>query len=117
MNEQIEAAGLDSNVSLYATGFGQFGWAHVQALQIAAELDGGLTRTNFMIAQRALRIDHPALLEGIAFGQNGAEDACLVEGSDLSVFDFNSQSWLIEGGVIDLDGQSPNCAWIAGEGC
>ena len=117
MNEQIEAAGLDSGVSLYASGYGQFGWPAVQALQIAAELDGGLTRTNYMIAVRSLRMDHPALLEGIAFGQNGSDDAYLVEGSDLSQFDFATQSWVIEGGVIDLDGQSANCAWVAGEGC
>ena len=117
MNERVEEAGLDSSVSLYATGYGQFGWTHVQALQIASELDGGLTRTNFMIALRALRMDHPGLLEGIAFGQNGSEDAYLVEGSDLSRFDVASQSWIIEGGIIDLDGQSPNCQWVAGEGC
>ena len=48
---------------------------------------------------------------------NGAEDAYLVEGSDLSRFNFDDQSWIIEGGIIDLDGQSPNCAWVAGEGC
>jgi len=117
MNEQIDAAGLDSGVSLYASGFGQFGWAHIEAMRIAAELDGGLTRTNFMIALRALRLDHPALLDGISFGQNGVEDSYLVEGSDLSRFDFANQSWIIEGGIIDLDGQSPNCAWVAGEGC
>ncbi len=52
-----------------------------------------------------------------SFGQNGVEDAYLVEGSDLSRFDAASQSWIIEGGIIDLDGQSPNCAWVAGEGC
>ncbi len=37
--------------------------------QVAAELDGGLSRTNFMIALRALRVDHPALINGIAFGE------------------------------------------------
>ncbi|MBT6445411.1 MAG: ABC transporter substrate-binding protein [Acidimicrobiaceae bacterium] len=117
MNDRIEEAGLDSAVSLYATGYGQFGWPAVQALQIAAELEGGLTRTNYMIAVRSLRMDHPALLEGIAFGQNGSADAYLVEGSDLSQFDYDNQSWVIEGGVIDLDGKSANCAWVAGEGC
>jgi hypothetical protein len=84
---------------------------------IAAELDGGLTRTNYMIALRSLRMEHPALLEGIGFGMNGSEDAYLVEGSDLSRFDYDNQSWVIEGGVIDLDGKSANCAWVAGEGC
>ena len=48
---------------------------------------------------------------------NGSEDAYLVEGSDLSQFDYDNQSWVIEGGVIDLDGKSANCAWVAGEGC
>jgi len=105
MNQRIDDAGLDSGVSLYATGFGQFGWAHVEAMRIAAELDGGLTRTNFMIALRALRTEHPALLDGINFGQNGVEDAYLVEGSDLSRFNFADQSWVIEGGIIDLDGR------------
>ena len=117
MNSQIEAAGLDSAVSLYASGYGQFGWPAAQTLMIAAELDGGLTRTNYMIALRSLRMEHPALLEGIGFGMNGSEDAYLVEGSDLSQFDYDNQSWVIEGGVIDLDGKSANCAWVAGEGC
>jgi len=114
MNEQIGDAGLDIGVSAFATGFGQFGWPAVQALQIAAELDGGLSRTNYMIALRALRMDHPGLLEGIAFGQNGSEDAYLVEGSDLSQFDFENQSWRVER-VVDLDGQSPNCEFDASE--
>ena len=117
MNDKLDEGGLDSGISLYATGFGQFGWTHVETMRIAAELDGGLTRSNFMIASRALRLNHPALLEGIGFGVNGAEDAFMVEGSDLSRFDATNQSWIIEGDVIDLDGQSPNCAWVPGEGC
>ena len=117
MNNQIDAAGLDNNVSLIATGYGQFGWPSVQVLRIAAELDGGLTRSNFMIALRSLRMSHPALLDGINFGMNGSADAYLVEGSDLSQFDAAGQSWIIQGGVIDLDGKSSNCPWVSGEGC
>ena len=117
MNNQIDAAGLDNNIGLIATGYGQFGWPAVQTLRIAAELDGGLTRINFMIALRSLRMDHPGLLEGINFGMNGSEDAYLVEGSDLSQFDAAGQSWIIQGGVIDLDGKSSNCPWVSGEGC
>jgi branched-chain amino acid transport system substrate-binding protein len=117
INSQMEAAGLDPNISLNATGYGQFGWAHVQVLQIAAALPGGLSRTNLSLALHALDMNHPGLIEGISFAVNGNEDAYFVEGSDLSRFDFASQSWLQEGGVIDLDGQSPLCAWVAGEGC
>ncbi len=117
MNQLIDDAGLDSNNSLVGSGVGQFGWSQVEALRIAAELDGGLTRTNLMLAVRSLDVNHPALLEGIDFSANGAEDAYLVEGSDVSKFDAASQTWVQQGGVIDLNGQSTNCAWVAGEGC
>lgn len=116
MNDEIASVGLDPSISLYATGFGQFGWTYVQALQIAAELDGGLSRTNFMVALRALRMNHPGLVDGITLGQNGARDAYLVEGSDVSRFDYGAQAWRIES-VLDIDGQTPNCSWVAGRGC
>ena len=52
-------------------------------------------------------MEHPALLErASASVMNGSADAYLVEGSDLSQFDYDNQSWVIEGGVIDLDGKS-----------
>jgi len=117
MNSQIDAAGLDSGVSAYATGFGLFGWANIQALLIAAELPGGLTRTNLELAIHSLHMNHPSLIEGITFAMNGNEDAYFVEGSDLSRFDNANQSWILEGGIIDLNGQSPLCPWVAGEGC
>ena len=110
--------------------FGKVAGASALALALAAPLGlapifaspahaffGGLSRTNYMLALRSLRMDHPALLEGIAFGQDGLNDSYLVEGSDLSVYNATDESWLIEGGVIDLDGQSSNCPWVSGEGC
>ncbi|MDH3681341.1 MAG: ABC transporter substrate-binding protein, partial [Acidimicrobiia bacterium] len=39
LNETLDAAGIDTSVGLYGTGFGMFAWAHVEALRIAAELD------------------------------------------------------------------------------
>ena len=117
MNSQIEAAGLDPAIGLIATGYGLFGWPAVEVLKVAAELPGGLTRTNYMIALRAFSGKHPVLFDGMSFSMNGLEDAYLVEGSDLSRFDYATQSWIIEGGIIDLDAQSPLCAWVAGEGC
>ncbi len=117
VNETIEAAGEDPAISLYGTGFGQAFTFH-QALLIAAELDGGLSRTNLILALRGMTsMTHPAYIEGIGFGMNGNEDAYFVEGSDLSRFDAGAQSWNQEGGIIDLSGQSPNCPWVAGEGC
>ncbi len=110
-NELIAEAGLDPKVGLIGTGFGNFAWPMVEALRIAAELDGGLTRTNFMVALRSLKGDNPSLLDGINFGMNGNEDAYFVEGSDFSVYDSATTSWISDGDVVDLNGSSPNCAW------
>jgi len=119
MNDTIEKQGLDPAISLYATGFGQYGWTHVEAMRIAAELDGGLNRTNMMLALRALDLEHPLLLDGIEFQADGANDSYLIEGSEISQFSTGDQSWIQQGDVIDLNGQSDNCNWIAGsgEGC
>ena len=115
--EEIENAGLDPEISLYGEGFHR-AWALEQALLIANDLPGGLTRTNFVLAQRATsNMTNPMLLSGISFGMSGSEDAYYVEGSEIARFDAAEQTWVQQGAVIDLSGQSPNCAWVAGEGC
>ncbi len=117
-NEQVEAAGLDPHISLYGEGFGNRGWAWEQVLRIAADLEGGLTRTNLILAQRGMtQMTHAYMLDGIDFGMNGSQDAYFVEGSDISQFDADAQTWVQQGGVIDLSGSSPNCGWVAGQGC
>ena len=86
----------------------------MEALRIAAELPGGLTRTNLILAIRALDIDHPLLLDGISFRLNGTADAYLVEGSETLQYDANSHTWETATEVIDIDGQTPNCVWTRG---
>ena len=85
-------------------------------MRVANDLPGGLSRTNLILASRALDLDHPALIEGIAFAVNGNEDSYFIEGSDFSQYDAASESWLQVGGIVDLNGSSPNCAWGDG-GC
>ncbi|MFT7601570.1 MAG: branched-chain amino acid transport system substrate-binding protein [Acidimicrobiales bacterium] len=111
LNETLIAAGLDATVGLYGTGFGNHGWPWVESLRIATELDGGLTRTNLMLALRSFSGNNPSLIDGISFGMNGAADGYFVEGSDFSRYDSANESWVQEGGVVDLDGSSPNCSW------
>ncbi len=111
MNDTLTADGLDKTVGLYATGFGLFAWPVVETLRIAAEMEGGLTRTNYVIASRAFQGDHPVALDGIEFGMNGNEDAYPIEGSDFAVYDAAKQSWIQVGDVIDLNGSSGLCAW------
>ncbi len=110
-NETMEAAGLDTTVGLYFTGFAFFGWQNVEVLRIANDLPGGLTRTNLILASRALRLEHPAVIDGIEFAVDGNDDAYFIEGSDFSRYDAANESWIQEGAVVDLNGSSPNCAW------
>jgi len=111
MAERLEGDGLDPAVDLIATGFDNFAWVTGQTLLIANELPDGLTRTNLLLAARSLELSAPALLEGITFAVNGAEDPFFVEGSEFSRFNATDQSWIQEGDVIDLNGVQGNCAW------
>ena len=85
-------------------------------MRIAAELPGGLSRSNMILAVRSMAVNHPLLLEGIAASLEGSADGYFIEGSDIAVFDSAAQSWVQEGDVIDLNGSSPNCAWDVDNG-
>ena len=110
VNQNLEDAGLDPAISLYGIGY-TYGYPHVEALRVAAELPGGLTRTNFIMAVRNIDIYGPLTLDGITLAMNGAADGYFVEGSDFSLFDATEQTWTMVGDVVDANGASPNCAW------
>ena len=109
-NSNLEAAGLDPAVSLYAFGY-TYGYPYGEALRVAADLPGGLTRTNFILAVRSIDIYHPMILDGIITQLNGNADAYFVEGSDFSQFNATEQTWTQVGDVVNVNGQTPNCAW------
>jgi branched-chain amino acid transport system substrate-binding protein len=111
INETLQSDGLDQTVSLYGVGFGDYGWSYNEVLRVAAELPGGLSRTNFILALRTFSGKHPKLLDGIEFGAWGASDGYFVEGSDFSQFDATNQSWVQVGDLVDANGLSPNCRW------
>ena len=98
------------------SGAGFYGWNHVEALRIAAELPGGVSRTNLMLAVRSLDLDHPYLHDGIAFQMNGLDDPHLIEGSNWARYSAADRAWQ-EQGVLDLNGTVPPCAWTPGVGC
>jgi len=86
------------------------GWQITQALRIAGDLPGGLTRTNLLLAWRSMDMTSPALVEGVGFTMDGIADASLIEGSDLSQWNAAEQRWEVRD-VIDIDGQSGLCPW------
>ena len=109
--KQLAANGLDYKLS---GSFGQgywFGWVWTQNLIIAGELDGGLTRSNFVLAQRAFEGTSPVHLPGIRINMSGNKDSFFLEGSDLSIWDSAKQEWVLEGNVIELSGKTKNCTW------
>ncbi|MPY91487.1 MAG: ABC transporter substrate-binding protein [Acidimicrobiia bacterium] len=107
----LAGAGLDYKASgSFGSGF-SFGWTMVQALQIAGELEGGLTRTNLILALRSMDMTHPLLLPGVAMNMNGNTDAYFIEGSDIGQYDSETQSWAQQGEIIELSGKSTNCTF------
>jgi branched-chain amino acid transport system substrate-binding protein len=110
-NELLEADGHDISDANFGTGFGNYAWTHVEVLRIAAELPGGLTRSNLMLALRGLSLNHPMTLDGISFAVNGSEDSYYIEGSDIAIYDSATGTWEQEGPAVDLNGSSSNCVW------
>jgi len=109
--ELLQANGLDPNSSgSLGTGF-NYGWPMVQILQIAGQLNGGLTRTNMILAQRAIDMTHPYLLPGVRLHMDGNKDAYFAEGAIYQKWDSAKQAYINQGNVIDLDGKSSLCAW------
>lgn len=115
VRRSLTAAGLDPADPQASAGFGLFGWAEVEALRVAAELPGGLTRPNLILALRGLQLHHPLALDGIALSTDGNADPYPLEGSDVLVFDAAAQTWRADGGgaatVLDIDGTTPPCPW------
>jgi branched-chain amino acid transport system substrate-binding protein len=112
----LTSHGIDPKSSgSLGSGFG-FSWPMAQALMIAGQLSGGLTRSNLILAIRSLDMTDPYALAGIKFHMDGNKDAYLTEGGIFQKYDSTKQAFISQGNVIDLDGKSKNCAWDQGAG-
>jgi hypothetical protein len=110
MRAELTAAGIDwKKQTLTLTGEG-YAWPMEQALRIASALPGGLTRANFIVAVRSMNMTAPTLIGG-QFAMDGNKDAYFTETSDIAKYDAAKQSFVQQGALIDLAGQSPNCHW------
>ncbi len=112
----LSEAGYDYHASgSFGSGF-SFAWPMVQALQIAGELEGGLTRPNLILALRTMDMTHPMLLTGLRFNLDGNADGYFIEGSDIAQYDSAKQAWVQEGEIIELSGKSKPCAFNQASG-
>lgn len=109
--------GVNPNDAAFAEGFGLRGWALHQVLELAAGLDGGLTRSNLLIAQWGLReLTAPMLMDGVEFGTYGMLSPSFIEGSEVSRFDTTAGAWVVED-TIDRAGVITPCRWVPDVGC
>ncbi|MEZ5233725.1 MAG: ABC transporter substrate-binding protein [Acidimicrobiales bacterium] len=111
MRELLESKGIDpaSSGNLNAGTF--FAFPLVQALILAGEFPGGLTRSNFMLAQRMMDFTHPFVFEGNDLVTNGAEDPYPIEGGIYQQYNTAAQAFQKKSDIISLAGQSKPCAW------
>jgi len=114
--ETLIAKGIDPNSSSTLGSGVYFAWAWVQALQIAGQLDGGLTRSNLALASHAMDMTHPYHLPGILFNVEGTKDAFFTEGGVLQKWTTAGQVWELQGNPIDLSGKSKLCAFDQSSG-
>ncbi|MEA3216233.1 MAG: branched-chain amino acid transport system substrate-binding protein [Acidimicrobiia bacterium] len=103
-NKGIDPA-ADNNLGLGMI----YGWAWAQTLQIAGSLDGGLNRSNLLLAARSLDVINPFQLTGMTFHADGNKDSYFTEGGIYQQWETAKQSWSNRGTVINLDGKSKNC--------
>ena len=93
-----------------------YGWAYAQVLQIAGQLDGGLTRANTILAARTIDMNNPLQLPGITFRMDGNTDAYATEGGIYQQYDVAKQSYVDRSKVFNLDGKSKNCKFDQTQG-
>jgi branched-chain amino acid transport system substrate-binding protein len=107
----LQAKGIDYKTSgSLGSGF-LFAFPMVEALSIAGQLDGGLTRSNLITVLRSFEMTNPMLLPGVKFNTSGNKDAYFIEGSDIGKYDSSKQTWIQQGDIIDLSGASRPCAY------
>jgi len=107
----MQAKGINPDSSVYLSGGINYGFPVVQALAIAGQLDGGVTRTNFQLALRSMEMTSPMLLPGLRLHMDGLKDAYMVEGGIFQKWDAAKQTYVNQGDVINLDGKAKLCAW------
>ncbi|MGD9751165.1 MAG: ABC transporter substrate-binding protein [Acidimicrobiia bacterium] len=111
MRELLESKGIDPASSGNLNSGSFFALPLVQAFILAGEFPGGLTRTNFILAQHMMDMTHPFVFEGNDLVTNGVEDAYPIEGGIYQQYSVEAQAFQKKSEIISLAGESAPCAW------
>jgi hypothetical protein len=107
----MKAKGLDP-ITTPTLGSGiNYAFPAVQALAIAGQLPGGVTRTNYILAIRSIDMTSPMLLAGLPLHMDGLNDSFIVQGGVFQQWDAAKQTFVNQGNVVSLDGKEKNCFW------
>ncbi|MCB1002230.1 MAG: ABC transporter substrate-binding protein [Acidimicrobiales bacterium] len=115
-HETVDAQGLDSTQSTYATGW-IFAFYMTEILKLASTYEGGLDRGNIMLAARAIDTLMPLLLDGLSATMDGMNDAYLTEGGQMAQYQVEDPgalgTFVKVGDLIDNEGQLGTYATVA----
>jgi branched-chain amino acid transport system substrate-binding protein len=107
----LKAKGLDPDAAPTLGSGINYGFPVVQALAIAGQLPGGVTRSNYMLAIRTIDMTSPMLQPGLGLHMDGVNDAFIVQGGIFMKWDSAKQTFVAQGNPVSLDGKEKNCAW------
>jgi ABC-type branched-subunit amino acid transport system substrate-binding protein len=108
----FETGFLSAVAGVPTTDRGAFWAGYVQAevliiaLRDAADLPGGVTRTNLLLAVRSLDVEYPGAA-GIRLHTDGIVDPWAIEGAVITSFDGST---FVPISLVDVDGQTAGCA-------
>jgi hypothetical protein len=108
---QDAAKGIDPTKSLYSSAGINYVFPVIQALAIAGQLPGGLTRTSFQLALRSTDMTSPILLPGLHLHMDRAKDAYIVEGGQIVRWDASKQTYIPPGQRPRPRWHNQPCSW------
>ncbi|MFN0092392.1 MAG: ABC transporter substrate-binding protein [Acidimicrobiales bacterium] len=113
--ETLKKANLDYASNGNMAKGAEFAWPTVENLKRAAQMPGGLTKSNFILAVRSFSAQHPMWADGIKFELNGSKDGATIEGSQFVRYTVaagqEKGTFVASGSIVDSNGKNPNCAW------
>jgi ABC-type branched-subunit amino acid transport system substrate-binding protein len=111
LRDELQKAGIDPDSSTQLGDGINYGFPVLQAMAIASELEGGLTRTNLVLAYRSIDMTSPMLRPGMRLHMDGLNDAYIAESALFGQWDAAQQTYVDRSEVFNLDGKTKLCHW------